>query len=63
MNRSNRFSLEGKSAIVTGGLGILGQVFCRGLAEAGANVAIVDIAAGAEGFAEEISKEFGVKTL
>lgn len=37
------FDLTGKSAIVTGGAGILGQHFCAGLAESGANVAIVDI--------------------
>jgi NAD(P)-dependent dehydrogenase (short-subunit alcohol dehydrogenase family) len=57
------FSLAGKSAIVTGGLGILGKAFCRGLAAAGANVAVVDKADGAEGFAAEIAREYGTKTL
>ena len=37
------FDLSGKTAIVTGGGGILGQGFCRVLAEHGANVAIVDL--------------------
>jgi NAD(P)-dependent dehydrogenase (short-subunit alcohol dehydrogenase family) len=37
------FSLSGKVAIVTGGAGFLGKHFCRGLAEAGAAVVIVDI--------------------
>jgi NAD(P)-dependent dehydrogenase (short-subunit alcohol dehydrogenase family) len=37
------FDLSGKTAIVTGGAGILGQHFCQGLAEFGANVAIVDL--------------------
>jgi NAD(P)-dependent dehydrogenase (short-subunit alcohol dehydrogenase family) len=37
------FNLAGKTAVVTGGAGILGRHFCAGLAEAGANVAIVDI--------------------
>lgn len=37
------FDLTGKTAIVTGGVGILGQRFCRGLAEFGAHVAVVDL--------------------
>ena len=37
------FDLHGKVAIVTGGLGILGRGFCRGLAEFGANVAVVEL--------------------
>jgi NAD(P)-dependent dehydrogenase (short-subunit alcohol dehydrogenase family) len=36
----DRFSLEGKVAIVTGGGTGLGKVFCRSLAQAGAHVAI-----------------------
>ncbi|OXS79282.1 SDR family oxidoreductase [Domibacillus enclensis] len=39
----NQFKLNGKTAIVTGGGGILGKHFCSGLAEAGANVAVVDV--------------------
>lgn len=35
------FSLEGKVSIVTGGTGVLGGMMARGLAQAGANVAIV----------------------
>jgi NAD(P)-dependent dehydrogenase (short-subunit alcohol dehydrogenase family) len=37
------FSLEGKTAVITGGSGILGRGFCKVLAEYGANVAIVDL--------------------
>lgn len=37
------FRLDGKTAIVTGGGGILGQKFARGLASAGAQVAVVDL--------------------
>ena len=37
------FDLNGKTAIVTGAVGILGQGFCRGLAEFGAQVAVVDL--------------------
>jgi NAD(P)-dependent dehydrogenase (short-subunit alcohol dehydrogenase family) len=39
----NLFNLTGKSAVVTGGAGILGQHFCAALAEFGANVAVVDL--------------------
>ena len=35
------FSLEHKTAVVTGGTGVLGSAMARGLAEAGATVAIV----------------------
>jgi NAD(P)-dependent dehydrogenase (short-subunit alcohol dehydrogenase family) len=37
------FSLAGKVAVVTGGLGIIGQRFCLGLAKQGAVVAIADM--------------------
>ncbi len=49
-----RFDLTGKTAVVTGGAGILGARFCRALAEHGANVAIVDLRASA---AEEARKQ------
>ncbi len=37
------FDLSGKTAVVTGGAGILGRHFCAGLAESGAQVAVVDL--------------------
>ena len=37
------FDLSSKSAMVTGGCGILGKYFCEGLASHGANVAVVDV--------------------
>jgi NAD(P)-dependent dehydrogenase (short-subunit alcohol dehydrogenase family) len=37
------FDLTGRTAVVTGGCGILGQRFAEGLAEFGANVAIIDL--------------------
>lgn len=40
-------SLEGKTALVTGGGGILGRGFCRMLAGHGARVAVVDVSAKA----------------
>ncbi len=58
----DRFSLRGKNAVVTGGAGILGPRFCAGLAEFGANIAVVDIdAEGARRVASDLVKEFGVK--
>ena len=36
------FSLSGKVVVVTGGAGLLGQVFCQAFIDAGADIAIVD---------------------
>ena len=54
------FELKGKTAIVTGALGILGQGFCRGLAEFGAQVAVVDLNQDrCVAFAEELERDYG----
>jgi NAD(P)-dependent dehydrogenase (short-subunit alcohol dehydrogenase family) len=37
------FSLEGKTAIVTGGTGLIGKKHCEALSAAGANVVVADI--------------------
>ena len=42
MSFTQLFDLSGRTAIVTGGAGILGATFCTALAEFGANVVVVD---------------------
>ena len=55
------FELNGKTAIVTGAVGILGQRFCRGLAEFGAQVVVVDLdKERCAAFASELQTDFGV---
>lgn len=55
------FDLSGKNALVTGGAGILGSHFCMGLADAGANVAVIDInLQNAIAIANKIEKDYGV---
>jgi 2-deoxy-D-gluconate 3-dehydrogenase len=50
-----KFDLKGRTAIVTGGVGLLGSQFCRTLAEAGAAVAVLDLDASAcEGLSAEL---------
>jgi NAD(P)-dependent dehydrogenase (short-subunit alcohol dehydrogenase family) len=56
------FNLKGKNAIVTGAAGILGKEFCCGLAEFGANIAIVDVNFdAAKEFSDYLIKEYSTK--
>src|SRR5271170_587024 len=56
----NLFDLRGKTAIVTGAVGILGQRFCRGLAEFGAQVVVVDLDLDrCTAFAGELEIDYG----
>jgi 2-deoxy-D-gluconate 3-dehydrogenase len=43
MTIQDKFSLSGRTALITGAGGLLGAEFCRVLAEAGASVAVVDL--------------------
>ncbi len=58
------FSLANKVVVVTGGAGLLGQVFCQALVDVGANVAIVDLdLASAETVAKRINKSDAQKVV
>ncbi|MDN3555237.1 SDR family NAD(P)-dependent oxidoreductase [Halomonas maura] len=58
------FDLTGRVAIVTGGLGILGQHFCRALAEFGAHVVVADLDGDAAGrYASKLARQTGVTCL
>ncbi len=58
------FDLSSRVAIVTGGVGILGKRFCRGLAEFGARVAVVDLSEGdCQEYAEHLGRDLDVETV
>jgi len=50
------FSLKGKTAVITGGAGILGSAIARGLGKAGAKIALCDIV-NAEKIAQELQEQ------
>lgn len=56
------FDLRGRTAVVTGGCGILGQRFVEGLAEFGADVAVIDLdAQAAQRVAAETAERHSVR--
>ena len=54
------FSLKGKTAVITGGAGILGSAIARGLGKAGAKIALCDIV-NADKVAKQLQSE-GIET-
>jgi NAD(P)-dependent dehydrogenase (short-subunit alcohol dehydrogenase family) len=56
----DRFKLDGKTALVTGGAQGIGQAYCFALGEAGAKIAVVDINLA---LAEETAQELGKKGI
>jgi NAD(P)-dependent dehydrogenase (short-subunit alcohol dehydrogenase family) len=56
MNFPDMFSLNNKTAIVTGALGLIGKQHCYALAEAGANIIITDLN---DNGCKEFAREFG----
>jgi NAD(P)-dependent dehydrogenase (short-subunit alcohol dehydrogenase family) len=58
------FDLTGKTAVITGAVGILGQGFCRGLAEFGAQIVVVDLdKEHCTSFARELERDYGGEAL
>lgn len=63
-NYSQLFDLKGKTAIITGGTGMLGKKFSAGLAEHGANISVVDVnEEEAKQFARELEDTYGIKAV
>lgn len=64
INFKDKFNLEGKVIIITGGMGLIGRAFSEACAQYGANVVIADIEkAGAEEHAVKLSERSGNEIL
>lgn len=60
--KNNKFSLVSKNVVITGAIGILGKTFCKALADAGANLALIDInQQQLDSFCNELESEFKIK--
>jgi NAD(P)-dependent dehydrogenase (short-subunit alcohol dehydrogenase family) len=56
-----RFDLSGKVTVITGGLGILGRRFCRGICEGGGDLAILDFKKDEDGFVTTLRSDYGTR--
>ncbi|MDP9026697.1 MAG: SDR family oxidoreductase [Actinomycetota bacterium] len=56
-------TLNGRTAVITGGARGIGLTVARALAADGANIALLDLLDSVEDVAEQISQEYGVKAL
>lgn len=57
-------NLKGRTALITGGAGYIGKAFCETLAEAGANIAVLDInEENVTAVAADIAEKYGVRTM
>ena len=64
MNYLDKFRLDNKTAVVTGGAGLLGRYFCSALADCGANVVIADInKQSAQLLAKELEIKKDIKSI
>lgn len=64
INFKDKFSLEGKAIIISGGMGLIGRAFAEACAQFGANLVIADISKmNPEEHAEKLSKRFDRKIL
>jgi len=62
-NIMEKFALDGRTALVTGGAGLLGRQFTRALGEAGANVVVADLDfSTADAYAQNL-KDTGINSF
>ena len=64
INFKDKFNLENKVVIITGGCGLIGRAFCESVAQFGGHVVVADIEiSNPEKLALEIQERYGIKTL
>lgn len=55
--------LKGRNCVITGGFGVIGSSLVKGLAEAGLNLAVIDLVKDAPERGEAIAKEYGINCI